>query len=247
MKILRAISIREPWVWAIRCAGKRVENRSRETLLAYRGPVLLHTGVTCTRADFTGDIGWMADEGLAQSYRDKVSRQTGRELPVPPKNVKELALGGFGARAVVVGCRWNDVNGHVWAGTGEAMRCAGCGGTATRDGRPTRCPKPDPWANPGAVGILLDKVEPLPCFVPWRGNLAMPFKVVEEEFALLLATHLARRPLDLEELIALSVPHREPGPIHLPSLDALLDRGDLVDDGGRLRPPSYRPEYPIYR
>ena len=36
----RALSIRQPWVWAILNAGKRVENRPRR--INYRGPICLH-------------------------------------------------------------------------------------------------------------------------------------------------------------------------------------------------------------
>jgi hypothetical protein len=38
----RALSIRQPWTWAILYAGKRVENRSWYT--DYRGPIYLHSG-----------------------------------------------------------------------------------------------------------------------------------------------------------------------------------------------------------
>ena len=36
----KALSIRQPWVWAILNAGKRVENRPRR--FHYRGPICLH-------------------------------------------------------------------------------------------------------------------------------------------------------------------------------------------------------------
>lgn len=39
----RALSIRQPWTWAILYAGKRVENRSWPT--CYRGPIYLHAGM----------------------------------------------------------------------------------------------------------------------------------------------------------------------------------------------------------
>lgn len=40
----RALSIRQPWAWAILYAGKRVENRS--WYMAYRGPIFIHAGRT---------------------------------------------------------------------------------------------------------------------------------------------------------------------------------------------------------
>lgn len=42
---MKAISIRQPWAWAILHAGKRVENRTRELPGKYVGvDLLLHTG-----------------------------------------------------------------------------------------------------------------------------------------------------------------------------------------------------------
>lgn len=251
--ILRAISIREPWVWAIRCAHKRVENRDRDTLIHYRGPVLLHTGVTCSRRDFIDEITWMQEQGLVASNH-RTRDEAGRPLPVAPPNHLALALGGFGARAVVVGCRRNTKTGHEWAedGVGAPIHgkpcLRGCGTpySAHQNFALDKCPKRDRWAAPGAVGIQLDKVEPLPCFVPWAGNLALPFKVDEDEFALLMAAHLARAPLALDDLIARSQPYRTSRTVTLASVNALLDRGALRDEGGRLAPPIYTKDYPVY-
>ncbi|OAN76677.1 hypothetical protein A8B82_14860 [Sulfitobacter sp. EhC04] len=39
----RALSIRQPWVWAILNAGKRIENRPRR--FNYRGPICLHASL----------------------------------------------------------------------------------------------------------------------------------------------------------------------------------------------------------
>jgi hypothetical protein len=40
--ILKAISIRQPWAWAIVTGEKDVENRSSHFPQRYRGPVLIH-------------------------------------------------------------------------------------------------------------------------------------------------------------------------------------------------------------
>ena len=39
---MRAITIRQPWAWAVIHAGKTVENRSRNIAGDYRGPVAIH-------------------------------------------------------------------------------------------------------------------------------------------------------------------------------------------------------------
>lgn len=40
---VRALTLRQPWAWAIAEAGKRVENRTRRT--HYRGALLIHAGL----------------------------------------------------------------------------------------------------------------------------------------------------------------------------------------------------------
>ena len=44
---LRALTVRQPWAWAIAEAGKSVENRSRP--LQYRGPLAIHAGLSIDR------------------------------------------------------------------------------------------------------------------------------------------------------------------------------------------------------
>jgi hypothetical protein len=41
---MKALTIRQPWAWAILQGGKGVENRSWPT--KYRGPLLIHAGVS---------------------------------------------------------------------------------------------------------------------------------------------------------------------------------------------------------
>ena len=46
---MKALSVRQPWAYAIMYLGKDVENRTR--LTRYRGPVAIHA-TRCTRAEF---------------------------------------------------------------------------------------------------------------------------------------------------------------------------------------------------
>ena len=43
---MRAITVRQPWAWAIVHGGKDVENRTRNIAGTYRGPVAIHAGLT---------------------------------------------------------------------------------------------------------------------------------------------------------------------------------------------------------
>mgnify|MGYP001137357808 FL=1 len=42
---MRAITVRQPWAWAIVFGQKDVENRSRNIAGRYRGPVAIHAGL----------------------------------------------------------------------------------------------------------------------------------------------------------------------------------------------------------
>ena len=53
----KALSIQQPWAWAILHAGKDVENRPR--LTHYRGPIVVHAG---KRIDNLG-IHWLKSNG----------------------------------------------------------------------------------------------------------------------------------------------------------------------------------------
>ncbi len=42
---MKAISVRQPWAWAILFAHKDVENRTRNIAGSYRGPLVIHAGL----------------------------------------------------------------------------------------------------------------------------------------------------------------------------------------------------------
>ena len=64
---MKALSVRQPWAWAVARGHKDVENRSWTT--AHRGPLLLHASM---RVDLDAcasplilDAGWRADDPVA--------------------------------------------------------------------------------------------------------------------------------------------------------------------------------------
>jgi hypothetical protein len=87
---MKAWSIRQPWGWFILNAGKRVENRT--TRWSYRGPILLHFGAGCTRAEY---------ESAAATGELMRSDPAPRSV-LPP--LAELPRGGFGGIARIVAC-----------------------------------------------------------------------------------------------------------------------------------------------
>ena len=61
MSEMKAISVKQPWAWAIVAGYKDVENRSRRT--NFRGPLLIHAGLTLDPLGFQ----FLWDRGLYKS------------------------------------------------------------------------------------------------------------------------------------------------------------------------------------
>lgn len=87
---MKALSIRQPWAWAIMRWGKRIENRS--WCPAYRGPVLIHAAKGCTIAEAQGAL--VAIMGLPHLSVNEVHDSW--------PGLKAVARGGFIGRARIV-------------------------------------------------------------------------------------------------------------------------------------------------
>lgn len=83
---MRALSIRQPWVWMILNAGKDIENRDWST--ARRGRFLIHASKGMTRDEYQNGA-----DTLAEIRPD---------LKLPP--FKELQRGGIVGSVEIVGC-----------------------------------------------------------------------------------------------------------------------------------------------
>ncbi|OGB09884.1 MAG: hypothetical protein A3E79_08910 [Burkholderiales bacterium RIFCSPHIGHO2_12_FULL_61_11] len=84
-----ALSIRHPWAWLIVNGFKNVENRS--WLTNYRGPFLVHAGLTCKQADYDAAMLFIEafiDPALVHQVPD----------------IGELQLGGVVGMAKLVNC-----------------------------------------------------------------------------------------------------------------------------------------------
>ena len=53
---MRALTVRQPWAWAIVHGGKDVENRTRNLAGGYRGPVAIHTSLTWSEQGATDPL-----------------------------------------------------------------------------------------------------------------------------------------------------------------------------------------------
>lgn len=88
---MRALTVKQPWAWAIIHAGKSVENRSRPT--KYRGELLIHAG-------------------LAWDDNGPLRRHDGGKWPDPSVFVYGAIIG----KVTVVGCCTNSSS--PWAAAG---------------------------------------------------------------------------------------------------------------------------------
>jgi hypothetical protein len=56
---VKALSIRQPWAWAIMHAGKRIENRDWFT--GWRGDLVIHASAGGTQAEISRDLDFVID------------------------------------------------------------------------------------------------------------------------------------------------------------------------------------------
>jgi hypothetical protein len=97
----KAISIRQPWAWAIINAGKRIENRSRR--FNFRGPICLHASL---HKDASGEE-WAACMAILDGIHGTL---TMRELAFQQgrwssaRTSDEARRGGIVGTAEIIGC-----------------------------------------------------------------------------------------------------------------------------------------------
>lgn len=72
---MKALSIRQPWAWAILKAGKDIENRDWPTSL--RGRFAIHTAKGMTRDEYQSAIGYITQAFVKNILRKPVEHQIG--------------------------------------------------------------------------------------------------------------------------------------------------------------------------
>lgn len=91
----RALSIRQPWLWAIINAGKRHENRSWST--KFRGPVCLHAAKGMTGSEWDDAMDFI-DDAFPVAIASKLGRRASAV------NSTDAKRGGILAVADIVDC-----------------------------------------------------------------------------------------------------------------------------------------------
>lgn len=88
----KALSIRQPWVWAILNAGKDIENRPRR--FHYRGSICLHASLGGNMDEFNGFIRTIHEVSLTRPFPQ------GATVP----HFDSFARGGIIGTAEIVDC-----------------------------------------------------------------------------------------------------------------------------------------------
>jgi len=139
-----AISLRQPWAWAVLAAGKDVENREWRSAPEYRGVLLIHAAAEMTTAEY--------EDGAA------FIRSCGREPPAS----KDLTRGALVGAVELVGAERNDAGpgASPWA----LPMCLGL-----RLARPQAFARPEAWEG---LPYLFEEPEPVASDLRGRAGVA---------------------------------------------------------------------------
>lgn len=151
-RVMRAITIRQPWAWAVIHADKTVENRSRNIAGDYRGPVAIHAGLKIDEAGQHDPLireAWTGELALAED----LDRPTFYYY-VPWR--KAFSCGRIIGVADLVDAHY--VDGHSERWDAEAERSTTC----------------SPWAHHGPIWhMVFANPRPLACPIPARGQVGL--------------------------------------------------------------------------
>lgn len=175
---MKAITVRQPWAWAICHAGKRVENRewNKSPGMIAQARRLVGQTIAIHAAQGGTQSGCAAAmAGMLDRVRMKTDLTPARQsLPVLPYR-QDMPRGAIVATALLADVYDGGYLGHRRHDFG---RCSLCGqeNPTQREllrGAPFgggQCPKRDPWAIDGQTWLILADVAVLPRPVPAKGG-----------------------------------------------------------------------------
>lgn len=172
-RIDRAISVRQPWAFAIAAGLKTTENRG--VWCNYRGSVAIHASLQRANSYF-----W-PDRTAADAYQAVGANSNLWEAQYPhlpsafsaPQDPR-LALGGVIAVVEIVGCHYATDEIPIPGTRLRATACCPVWGQRWHHGKTG--PKP-------AVHIELANARPFARAVPMRGRLGVPWRMNEDQAA----------------------------------------------------------------
>jgi len=103
MSEIRALTVRQPWAWAIIHGGKDVENRSRNIVGSYRGPVLIHAAQRYDKV------------GYRDLHRDPTSllARAWKRFATQANSIGDNDFGALIGVVDIVGVHWGEREGVV--------------------------------------------------------------------------------------------------------------------------------------
>ncbi len=150
---MRAITVRQPWAWAIIHGGKDVENRSRNIAGGYRGPVAIHAGLQVADETDTPER-WIAKAvgELARNGQSRTAPMMATDPDTPDHQVHER----YGWRGAIIGVV--DLVGVHEERPYWSSRTCYC---------------PSDWAEIDCWHLMLRNPRPLATPIPCRGRLGL--------------------------------------------------------------------------
>ena len=149
---MKALTIRQPWAWAVIHAGKTVENRSRNIAGEYRGPVAIHAGLKIDEAG-------QHDQLIREAWTGETRLSPDPDRPTFCHDVpwrKAFSYGRIIGIADLVDAHY--VDGHSERWDAEAEQNATC----------------SPWAHHGPTWhLVFANPRPLAHPIPARGRLGL--------------------------------------------------------------------------
>ena len=140
---MKALTIKQPWAWAIAAGGKDIENRSWAT--GCGGPLAIHAGMR--RDDEAGD-------------HPLIVEAFARVFPLPPKWPTDAETAEHAAR-------WQSPASRAWGARGAVVAVADFTGFCLAGPEDCECGR---WAVPGQVHWQLSNVRLLAEPVPVKGT-----------------------------------------------------------------------------
>lgn len=153
---MKALTVRQPWAWAIIHGGKDVENRSRNIVGSYRGPLAIHAALRPADEIDTPDR--LVAQAVGRLARAK---QTDGMAMVPacvsdPNDRAHWVHERFGWRGAIIGVV-DLINVHEerphWSSTG--------------------CACPSDWGDIDCWHLALANPRPLAAPIPYKGRLGL--------------------------------------------------------------------------
>jgi hypothetical protein len=157
-QLMRVLTVKQPWAWAIIHGGKDVENRGRNLAGDYRGLVAIHVGLTYDQGADDSDASWEIRRAITAEEQGHPAD----DGQVWDSEVIDELDSRFSGRGIIIGVvdltsvhhAEDCFDGAHWINHSQARFCS-------------------PWAQHGAHHLALGNARTLTEPIPWKGALGM--------------------------------------------------------------------------